>query len=131
MLRLIAFSLALLLPTGAFAISVEDYFSVQEQASVENVFQKEARTSLNGLFAGIHDGLFAAVYFGGGVLHYEGSQFICMDDPEQLTREKVRQAITESVGTFERPKLSSAAAAKMPLGMHAMLGLSQMYPCSE
>ena len=131
MLRPIGFLAALALPGYVFAISVEEFFSVQEQASVDNVFQQEARTSLNGLYAGVHDGLFAAMYFGGGVLHYEGTPFICMDDPKGLTRETIRQAITEAIGTFERPKLSPSAAAKMPLGMHAMVGLSRMHPCPE
>jgi hypothetical protein len=123
------FTGTLMLSSAAYAVSVVEYFSIQEQASVQNVVQAKARDSLNGLFAGLRDGLHAAMYFGGGVIKHDDRPIVCIGDMRQLTQSVVREALTDAIGTFERPKLSPSGAAAMPLGMHVVIGLSRKYPC--
>jgi hypothetical protein len=114
----------------AHAVSVEEYFSIQEQASVQNVQQDKARNSLNGLFAGLHDGIFSALYFGGGTIKHEGRKIVCLDNFRDLTQSAVRDALTETIGTYERQALSPAAASSMSIGMHAIIGLSRRFGCN-
>lgn len=113
------------------AITVQEYFSVQKQASEPNAEQKMAQNSLKGVYAGLRDGLFAALYFGQGVLTYDGRPFVCIDDLNLLTQEAVRNALTDVIGTYETPKLSPSAASAMPIGMHAMVGLSRQFACGR
>ncbi len=133
--RRMRFNFGLLLILGvlcspAQAVTVADYFSVQEQASVANVKQDDARNSLNGLHAGLKDGLLAALFFGEGIIEYKGEPMVCVDDLDGFNLATVSQAIKTAIGTYERPILSPRAAAKMPVGVHAVIGLSQMYPCT-
>ncbi|WP_372997666.1 hypothetical protein [Marinobacter sp.] len=111
------------------AISVQDYFSIQEQASVQNVEQRQARNALNGVHAGLYDAFSAMLLAGDGKLYTESGALICMDSSSNFRIQTVRELLVSAIGTYERPALSSNALEEFPLGVHLLKEMAEQYPC--
>ena len=113
------------------AISVQDYFSIQEQASVQNVEQRQARNVLNGVHAGLYDAFSAMLLAGDGKLYTANGALICMDSSSNFRIQTVRELLVEAIGTYERPARSANALEEFPLGVHLLKEMSETYPCQQ
>jgi len=115
----------------AAAISVQDYFSIQEQASEQNVNQQEARTSLNGVHAGLHDAFSAMLLAGNGTIYTSNGALVCMGATREFRIQNVRELLVDAIGTYERPALSPNALAEFPLGVHLLKEMATRHSCSD
>ncbi|GBO89223.1 hypothetical protein [Marinobacter salsuginis] len=115
----------------ALAISVQDYFSIQEQASVQNVEQRQARNALNGVHAGLYDAFAAMLLAGDGKIYTANGPLICVEPGTQFRIQTIRDLIGQAVGTFERPALSAQALEEFPLGVHLLKELANKHPCTR
>lgn len=120
--------ISLSVPAGA--INIQDYFSLQEQASVQNVEQRQARNALNGVHAGLYDAFSALLLAGDGKIYTASGPLVCLEPGTQLRIRNIREMLNEAVGTYERPALSPRALEEFPLGVHLLKEMAEQFPCN-
>lgn len=113
------------------AINVQDYFSLQEQASVQNVEQRQARNALNGVHAGLYDAFAAMLLAGDGKIYTANGPLVCVEPGTQLRIRNIREMLNEAIGTYDRPALSARALEEFPLGVHLLKEMAEQYPCNS